>query len=228
MTDYRIIAIANTRASHFGISETPISVRKDYVLETLAPMIVRPGDSSTITVSAFNTTSTVTRASLEIFIGTGSSVIKKTSDLILNPKESVAKTFDFEVQGTWSGTILYRVDLRQDKILLDSYTGNFRHAPIPLIESSSRQVILFSGTTLSVPLPQAASGTDMASSRVDISISTNYASQLTAAIKSLVQYPYGCIEQTIGSTLPNALALKFSETVGIEIDRPLAQLNAEK
>lgn len=191
-------------------------------------MVVRPGDSSTITVSAFNATNTITRASLEIMIGTGSSVIKKTSDIILNPKESLSKKFDFEVQRTWSGTIPYRVDLRQEKRILDSYLGSFRHAPIPLIEANSREVILFSGTTISIPLPVAASGTDMASSRVEISISTSYASQLAVAIKSLVQYPYGCIEQTIGSTLPNALALKFSETVGIDIDRNQAIQNVEK
>lgn len=66
---------------------------------------------------------------------------------------------------------------------------------------------------------------DLASSKVSISISTSYATQLSEAIKSLVQYPYGCIEQTIGSTLPNALALAFSNSLGIKIDRAQATEN---
>jgi uncharacterized protein YfaS (alpha-2-macroglobulin family) len=62
-------------------------------------------------------------------------------------------------------------------------------------------------------------------SRVRISISSSYATQLSDAIRSLVHYPYGCIEQTIGSTLPNALALKFSDILGISIDRDAANEN---
>lgn len=66
---------------------------------------------------------------------------------------------------------------------------------------------------------------DPSSSKVSISISTSYATQLSESIKSLVQYPYGCIEQTIGSTLPNAIALAFSNSLGIKIDRTQAEEN---
>jgi uncharacterized protein YfaS (alpha-2-macroglobulin family) len=41
ITNYRIIAIANTKDSHFGVKERTIEIRKDYVLETKMPMILR-------------------------------------------------------------------------------------------------------------------------------------------------------------------------------------------
>ncbi len=46
-------------------------------------------------------------------------------------------------------------------------------------------------------------------------------------IASLVTYPYGCIEQTISSTIPNAIAIKLSESLGINIDKTKAQKNLD-
>ena len=60
VTDYRIITIANTRDAHFAIAEKTIEVRKDYVIESHAPAIMRPGDSTTITASVFNSTKKIT------------------------------------------------------------------------------------------------------------------------------------------------------------------------
>jgi uncharacterized protein YfaS (alpha-2-macroglobulin family) len=143
-------------------------VRKDYVIEALAPMIIRPGDTSRITASVFNSTKNITAATLTATIGTGAQVVKKTVDVTLNPGESLSRDFDFSAQNNWSGSVPYRIDLKSKDITLDSYTSTFRFAPIPEIESTSREVLLFTGSEFRYTLPESASGIDLAASKVSV------------------------------------------------------------
>ena len=93
ITDYRIIAISNTKNSLFSTAEKTIAVRKDYTLESQAPMIVRNGDTFTITASAFNATKKITNAEISLLFGTGGGITRQKQSVILNPSE--AKSVDF-------------------------------------------------------------------------------------------------------------------------------------
>jgi uncharacterized protein YfaS (alpha-2-macroglobulin family) len=48
-------------------------------------------------------------------------------------------------------------------------------------------------------------------STYEVSLSNNPLQHLESIISSLLVYPYGCIEQSTSTTVPNAMAKKFTQ-----------------
>lgn len=72
-------------------------MRRDYTLESHAPTLLYPGDQSTITASVFNTTARIIPVSVELLVGTGGSLYRKTETMILGANQGVGKDFGIEV-----------------------------------------------------------------------------------------------------------------------------------
>jgi uncharacterized protein YfaS (alpha-2-macroglobulin family) len=64
-------------------------------------MIAYPGDTFTVTASAFNATKKVTQANIVLNLSTGATLFTDTKEVILNPNESQTVTFPITVRDTW-------------------------------------------------------------------------------------------------------------------------------
>ena len=122
----------------------------------------------------------------------------------------------------------YTLELRENGILLDSLTRTFRIPELPIMENTSRIFQLMTGASMTLTLPHADTSVDGENSKVEVIVASSYVAQMEDTIRSLLHYPYGCIEQTISSTLPNAIALSLSDRLGIQIDRSQAEENTKK
>ncbi len=223
VTDYRIIAIGQTKSSQFSVAEKTIAVRRDYTIETHAPALVYTGDQTTITASAFNSTLRVTPVQLSLEVGTGGNLFKKTETLILNPSASLSQDFRLDIGNNWEWQVSYTLTLRDKWILLDSITKTIHIARPPIVVDTIR-VSGFTNTGSTIAIPMAIKNTNP-DSKVMISISDSPLQNPEKTIQSMISYPYGCIEQTISSTLPNAVALKLAKTLAIKLDLKQASDN---
>ena len=229
ITDYRIIMVAGTRDSKFAVAEKTIEVRKDYILEVAAPMILRSGDTFTLTASAFNNTKRITPVDVVLTMGTGAMKIEKKWSLSLNVLDRKAIDFSIEVPSSWKDSVSYVIELREKDKILDSITRSITLPSLPIITQKIRSIEVFSGATFTYTLPKSnLSDIDISLSTVDITVSPTYVTQIAQGIASLLQYPYGCIEQTISSTLPNRIALSLADTLKLPLDMSRAQEYTKK
>lgn len=116
--------------------------------------------------------------------------------------------------------------LNEKGIILDSVTKTIEIPEIPLLEATYREFGVMTGSTLTLTLPKAEN-VDTDKSKVALRVASSLLVNADSAINSLIQYPYGCIEQTIASTLPNAFALKFQTLLGTAIDSKKAKENLD-
>jgi len=158
-------------------------------------------------------------------IGTGTALQKQERTLILWVGESKSVDFPFVVPTSWTGNTFYTVTLKEDKTILDSVTKSINIVPIPRLWKVERIFGSFTWNILALKLPKLSPLSDPKLSSLQLQFSRSLLINPESVIHSLISYPYGCIEQTIGSTLPNALALKFSDILGISLDKKQAQEN---
>ncbi|NRH21094.1 hypothetical protein HOO68_03555 [Candidatus Gracilibacteria bacterium] len=223
VTDYRIIAIGQTKSSRFSVAEKTISVRRDYTIETHAPTLVYGGDTTTITASAFNSTKKITPVTLSLEIGTGGILFKKSETLILNPSAGLSQDFVIDIGKNWIGNTPYTIRIEEKGVVLDSITKFFNVAEPPVIINMSR-VSGFTNTGVILNIPSMSKNTNP-DSKVIISISDSPLQNPKQVIDSMISYPYGCIEQTISSTMPNGVAIKLASSLDIKMDFKQAEKN---
>lgn len=225
VTDYRIIAIGQTRSSQFGVWEKTIQVRRDYTLEAHTPFISYAWDKTTFTVSAFNSTKKVTQAKVVLTVWSGAWSFQDTKEIIMNPSQNQTVSFPLTIRESWKWNLPYKITLLEEDQVLDSLEKNIKIPTLPIIESTSRKFWAF--LTWSKMTIRLSDLEDMSllKSRVVVRVSSSLIVGMDAAIRSLLVYPYGCIEQTISSTLPNALALKFNNLIAASIDTETAKKN---
>ncbi|MBC7503547.1 hypothetical protein H7169_01120 [Candidatus Gracilibacteria bacterium] len=224
VTDYRIIAIGQTRSSQFSVTEKTIAVRREYTLEVHAPSLSYSGDLTTITASVFNSTPQITGATLDLNIGTGGSLLTQSSEIILNPSQSIKQEYKIKIGKEWNGNIPYTLVLKDKKgIILDSITKILYVSKPPIIADTFR-ISGFANTGTVLLIPKIDENTSP-ESRVTISVSDSPLHNPEKIIQSMIAYPYGCIEQTISSTLPNAVAIQLATNLSLSINMLEAQKN---
>lgn len=217
LTTWRATAIGHTAASEFGSGTAKFIARLDVMARLLPPRFLVQGDEVRIPAMINN----VTAGALPVkglFTAKGLTIVGDPAFSGTVPANGSLR-HDLEVRAATAGEAIVRLDASAvDK-------GDAMELAIPVLPNGIRRQALGnilqreggSGETV-IDFP-AAAFSDAAA--LTVSFAPSLAASLNQGIRELVEFPYGCVEQTMSRFLPAVYVRKLAQGGSWPIDGEL-------
>lgn len=224
--EFRIIAIGHSKNNFFGAAEKTISVRQEVVVEETFPLIVRRGDDMRVGATVFNNSSQDKSIAVSLDADGLSTPDNNRQVVTVKAGERQFVTWRARVDESKTNDVRYTITAADEKTQKgDRIEKSVSIASVPMI--AQRLHLQDDFQTNAEHTLQLISDINPNESFVELSFSTTILAGVEKIITSLLQYPYGCIEQTISSTLPNAIVKKFQDLLDVGIDDATLQKNLD-
>ena len=191
----RIMAVAY-KGSAFGSTSQLMTVKDPLIVSTALPRVMAPGDTAQASVLLTNTTASPMQVTCTLAASGALRVIGKPASLSIAPNRDAVATFTVVGAGLGTGTITTTATT-----VGETFTSKTSLAvrPVnPLAESSGSGSVV-AGSTATVTV---AGGYAAGTGRGRLLVSNFPAVQITRNLSQLLEYPYGCVEQTVSKAFP--------------------------
>jgi uncharacterized protein YfaS (alpha-2-macroglobulin family) len=196
--ELRLMAVSY-KGQNFGSGENTMTVADPIVISTALPRFLSPGDTVTVPVTMSNTTQKAASVTASITLDGPMKVVGNNKQAVsVNPKSEGIALFQVVADPT--------IAVGKIKIAVTGLGETFRdETEISVRPPSTLQKVTGSGSvtggsskTISIGL-----GDFMPSSvSYNLVVSRSPALELGDHLRYLVQYPYGCTEQTVSAAFP--------------------------
>ncbi|MCL2075838.1 MAG: alpha-2-macroglobulin family protein [Betaproteobacteria bacterium] len=198
----RLMAVA-AAADRFGNAETETVVAAPLVAELLTPRFLTVGDQATIALDLHDMTGVAQTLKVRVENDDGLKINNAGRELVLKADEKRTLRFQIEA-GQAFGLTEVRVNVASSSGLkLERSFGLQVQAATPQ-KQLVRMLTVAPGETLNIREP-ALSGFIYSSAQSHVMISDKAPIDVRSAIQGLLQYPYGCAEQTTSTSYPHVL-----------------------
>ena len=202
------MVISNSKSNFFWYEEEFIEVRKNVILEDKTPFILRDWDVSIISANLFNNSKDEIK--FKVILTTKWIEVTKPEKLI-TLKSWENKNISWQIQANDSvDEVIYTISALWDSSENSDKIENkikIKESPV-LIKQTLKSWILESYWSLNLQ-SVIDKNTSLDKSKVELIFSNSRLSWIEKIVSSLAIYPYGCIEQTTSSTIPNVIIKQF-------------------
>ncbi|MET0300191.1 MAG: MG2 domain-containing protein, partial [Flavitalea sp.] len=196
--EIRLMAVAY-KDKDFGSRESSITVADPLVLSSTIPRFMAPNDTITMPVNITNTTAKATTATATLHVTGPLKVIGNTTQSVSVNANSEGRAL-FRVAALPSittGKIRVEVNGLNEKFTEETEIGVRPSAPLQ-IRNGSGSMNGAGNVAIKIPGADFLPGT----SDHSLVVSRSPALELGKQMRYLVQYPYGCTEQTVSAAFP--------------------------
>jgi alpha-2-macroglobulin len=208
----RLMAVA-FKDEKFGSSENTTTVADPIVLSSSLPRFMSPGDTVTVPVTITNTTNKIANGQASVSISGPVKVLGANAQSIsINPNSEGRAVFQIVAAPT--------VNVAKITINVNALGEKFRdETEISVRPPSTLQKIsgggsIVGGSSQKINIPQ--NNFVAGSFKYDLIISRSPVAEIYNQLRYLVQYPYGCTEQTVSAAFPQLYYGDFADAMGVK------------
>ncbi|MEX2214047.1 MAG: alpha-2-macroglobulin family protein, partial [Phycisphaeraceae bacterium] len=215
----RVMAVI-VEGDRYNAAQQDVTLTSPLLVETSWPRFAAPGDSFRVPVKLFNSTDAPLKAALVFESEGGIELSLADEDLKIDVNPNEPRTIWLTAKATALGPVKATITATAataDRALRASSEGVLAVRPITPLHVTNRLVRAKVGQPISIERSKELEP----GSRLTLSISGNPSVELRPAVEGLLDYPYGCVEQTTSRLLailyaPQLLSLETSDDVRID------------
>ena len=233
LTTFRVLAIASAKApgskaiARFGRGETRTRVTTDLAVRPVLPRVMRPGDTAEIAALVDNLVRAKGRVIVTAELRDNDGVAKLHGKAKKRAKAGAQTRIPFELEALKPGTVKVLVTATLDPTGRGERLTDAMEVELPI--TLERTMLRRAGhygsmskeeaVAVAVAIPEGAAA---GSRKVDVAIHTSLLGGYKDNVDDIVQYPYGCVEQTSTKMIPLLALAELDKTY------PLGIENAQK
>lgn len=208
----RLMAVA-FKDEKFGSSENTTTVADPIVLSSALPRFLSPGDTVTVPLTITNTTGKVANGQASVSVRGPVKVLGTNAQSIsINPNSEGRTSFQIVAEPTVNvAKITVNVNALGEKFKEET---EISVRPPSALQKLSGGGSIVGGTSQKIIIAQ--NNFVAGSFRYDLVISRSPVAEIYNQLKYLVQYPYGCTEQTVSAAFPQLYYGDFADAVGVK------------
>jgi hypothetical protein len=216
LTTWRLTARAITADTQVGSTQTTLAVTKDLLVRLATPRFATTGDQLLLTAVVQNQTPQPQEVSVRLEVPSALVPATALTRRIRIAPQS-AQRVEWPTQVKSAGRINVRVwaeagdlqDAMQLTLPIQAYGASFRWQDRGQLTTESNQTQILSLTLPDQIIPGSLEGR--------IQLAVHPAADLLGALDYLVQFPYGCSEQTLSRILPTLAVVQAAERLGLTL-----------
>ncbi len=204
----RLMAVA-FKDEKFGAAENTITVADPLVVSSSLPRFISPGDTVLIPVTITNTTSRSASGSATI-------TTKGPLQIVKSAQQNISIAANAEARVNFGVIAQTKIGIANIQISVNALNEKFvEQTEISVRPPSTLQKLSGSGSVVGSATQQIViPGNDFiaGSFKYNLVVSRSPVIELAAQLRYLVQYPYGCTEQTVSAAFPQ---LYYADLAGL-------------